>query len=221
MRRHREIDNRSYNQLRPSVVDPITFAGATYPCLLPPWTSPSRTPMRHDFPHCASGRRPARPRLAPPDPPPGRVIYFYAWTTTAVRGVLPTRRLLLSPPRTPLTDVMVAKVVTLPAAATVLDACEFFIQHRLLAFPVVDADGRLLGVVDIDLYTNELARLDRATPVGRLVEPLVRFLRVESSGGIVLLACTVVALVLANSPIAGSLRVAEQNVPASRSATSR
>ena len=107
---------------------------------------------------------------------------------------------------------MVAKVVTLPAAATVLDACEFFIQHRLLAFPVVDADGRLLGVVDIDLYTNELAHLDRATPVGRLVEPLVRFLHVESSGGIVLLACTVVALVLANSPLEADLRVARQTV---------
>src|SRR4051794_29866294 len=36
----------------------------------------------------------------------------------------------------------------------------------------------------------------------RLVDPLARFLRVESASGIVLMVCTVVALVLANSPAA-------------------
>jgi NhaA family Na+:H+ antiporter len=39
--------------------------------------------------------------------------------------------------------------------------------------------------------------------VGRLLRPLARFLRVESAGGVVLFACTVVALALANSPAAG------------------
>jgi NhaA family Na+:H+ antiporter len=136
-------------------------------------------------------------------PPPGRVIYFYVVDDEGrLRGVVPTRRLVLSPPQTPLADIMVGKTVAVPAAATVLDACEFFIQHRLLAFPVVDEGNRLLGVVDIDLYTNELSQLDRATAVGRLVAPLVRFMQVESSGGVVLLAFTVVALVLANSPLA-------------------
>jgi len=136
-------------------------------------------------------------------PPPGRVIYFYVVDDDGqLRGVLPTRRLVLSPPATPLADIMVTKTVALPAAATVLDACEFFIQHRLLAFPVVDEDNRILGVVDVDLYTTELAQLDRATAVGRLVDPIVRFLHVESSGGLVLLACTVAALLLANSPLA-------------------
>src|SRR5262249_11024589 len=102
--------------------------------------------------------------------------------------------------------IMVPKVVALPASATVLDACEFFIQYRLLAFPVVDAEGRLLGVVDVDLYTEELSRLERATVVGRLVQPIVRFMQVESSGGMVLLAATPVALVLANSSSSAPFR---------------
>src|SRR5690606_8487581 len=38
---------------------------------------------------------------------------------------------------------------------------EFFLLHRLLAFPVVDVEGRLLGIVDVALYTDELADLDR------------------------------------------------------------
>jgi NhaA family Na+:H+ antiporter len=38
-------------------------------------------------------------------------------------------------------------------------------------------------------------------PIDRLVAPLTRFLHVEAAGGIVLLACAVLALVLANSPL--------------------
>jgi magnesium transporter len=46
----------------------------------------------------------------------------------------------------------------------VLDACEFFTLHRLLAFPVVDGQGCLVGVVDVELYTNELSELDAGEP---------------------------------------------------------
>jgi magnesium transporter len=95
-------------------------------------------------------------------PPGGRIIYFYVVDESGrLEGVVPTRRLLLSADATPLADIMVRKVVGIPASATVLEACEFFLLHRLLAFPVVDAEKRLLGVVDVDLYTQELADLDR------------------------------------------------------------
>src|SRR4051812_6804896 len=95
------------------------------------------------------------------NPPAGRVIYFYVVDDSGrLLGVVPTRRLLLSPAATPLTEIMGKDVVAVPAGATVLDACEFFIQYRLLAFPVVDGDGRLLGVIDVDLYTDALAQVD-------------------------------------------------------------
>ncbi len=93
-------------------------------------------------------------------PPPGRIIYFYVLDREGrLQGVVPTRRLVVSPPETPLGDIMVGTVVALPAEATVLEACEFFIQYRLLAFPVVDRDRRLLGVVDVELYTAEVSNL--------------------------------------------------------------
>ena len=41
---------------------------------------------------------------------------------------------------------------------------------------------------------------DARTPIQRILSPFQRFAATESSGGIVLIACTVVALVLANSP---------------------
>ncbi len=41
-------------------------------------------------------------------------------------------------------------------------------------------------------------------PIQRYLDPLTRFLHIESAGGIVLLACTVLSLVLANSPVGES-----------------
>src|SRR5262249_50833549 len=91
-------------------------------------------------------------------PPPGRIIYFYVVDDSRrLVGVVPTRRLLLSPMEKTVAEIMIANVVAIPADATVLEACEFFTLHRLLAFPVVEAGRRLVGVVDVDLYTEELA----------------------------------------------------------------
>ena len=92
-------------------------------------------------------------------PPEGRIIYFYVVDAEGrLEGVVPTRRLLLSPLEKPVADIMIRQVITLPLDATVLDACEFFVLHRLLAFPVVDDQHRLVGVIDVDLYTEKLSR---------------------------------------------------------------
>jgi len=133
-------------------------------------------------------------------PPTGRIIYFYVVDVDGVlRGVVPTRRLILSAPGATIADIMVRQVTTLWIDATVLEACELFILHRFLAFPVVDGAGRLVGVVDVELYTDEIERMNQAAPATRFLRPFARFLQIESSGGIVLMACTLAALVLANS----------------------
>ncbi|MEX0717531.1 MAG: magnesium transporter [Planctomycetaceae bacterium] len=94
--------------------------------------------------------------------PPGRIVYLYVVDEEhRLRGVLPTRRLLLNPADMPVADSMIREVIALPETATLLDACEMFILHRLLAFPVVDADRKLLGIVDVELYTDEVSELAR------------------------------------------------------------
>ncbi len=96
------------------------------------------------------------------NPPESRIIYFYVVDEkNRLRGVVPTRRLLLSSPASSLREIMVKDVVTISNSSTVLDACEYFILHRLLAFPIVDCDGHLLGVVDVELYTDEISDIDR------------------------------------------------------------
>lgn len=94
--------------------------------------------------------------------PEGRIIYFYITENDGrLIGVVPTRRLLLNARDRPLVDIMVKQVVTIPHTATVLEACEFFVLHKLLAFPIVDDEHRMIGLVDVDLYTKELSDLDR------------------------------------------------------------
>jgi magnesium transporter len=95
--------------------------------------------------------------------PRGRIVYFYVEDEGGrLLGVVSTRQLILSDPDRPLAEIVDRRVITVPASATVLEACEFFIQHRLLAFPVVDADRHMLGVVDVGLYTEELGQLEDA-----------------------------------------------------------
>src|SRR5436853_866043 len=96
-----------------------------------------------------------------------RVIYFFAVDSNKrLVGVLPTRRLLTSPLETRLSDIMVRRVVAVPSTATVLDACEFFVLYKFFAFPVVDEQRRVVGLIDVSLFAEEMLgeRDDQAKP---------------------------------------------------------
>jgi magnesium transporter len=86
-----------------------------------------------------------------------KIVYFYVVNDHGgLVGVVPTRRLLTAPLDKKLAQVMIRHVVTIPEEATVLDACEFFALHKFLAFPVVDRQRHILGVVDVSVFTDEV-----------------------------------------------------------------
>lgn len=92
------------------------------------------------------------------------IHYFYVVDAEAcLVGVVPARRLLMAEPEQKVSEVMVDNVVAIPDWATVLIASEYFATRRLLAFPVVNAKGNLLGVVDVSLFTDEVIDLARRT----------------------------------------------------------
>jgi magnesium transporter len=100
-------------------------------------------------------------------PPPARIVYFYVVDDEdCLKGVIPAKALLLSPPEARVADIMLRQIIAVPAGATVLDACEFFVLHRFLAFPVVDPNRHLLGVIDVELYTDELHDLGKEETPG-------------------------------------------------------
>src|SRR5262249_35168703 len=99
-----------------------------------------------------------------------RLIYFYAIDANQrLVGVLPTRRLLTAPLDATLDTIMVRRVAAIPATATVLEACEFFVLYKFFAFPVVDAERRVVGMVDVTLFTEEMMETEPepAQPVTR------------------------------------------------------
>lgn len=105
------------------------------------------------------------------NPPVGRIIYLYVVNENKqLQGVVPTRRLLFSRPETKITEIMVKDVITIPESATLLDACEFFTLHRLLAFPVVDAERHIRGIVDVELYTDELVEYGESRDMDNLFQ---------------------------------------------------
>jgi len=114
----------------------------------------------------------------------GWIVYFYVVDDeNRLVGVIPARRLLLNPPEARIADLMERKVIVLPASATLLDACEFFVLHRLLALPVVDDHGRMVGIIDVKLYADEitdLARREEYEDVFQLIG--VRLAEVRSAG---------------------------------------
>jgi magnesium transporter len=93
--------------------------------------------------------------------PQGRIIYFYVMDDAdRLEGVVPTRRLLLSQSDERIADLMVREVVSIPSAATVRQACELFLLHRYLAFPVVH-ERRMIGIVDVELFAEGIDDLER------------------------------------------------------------
>jgi len=104
-----------------------------------------------------------------------RVIYFYAIDDQErLVGVVPTRRLLTASLETPLREIMVPRVVAVPATATILDACEFFVLYKFLAFPVVDEQRRVIGIIDANLFAEEILEAgdNQARAAGNTIAPV-------------------------------------------------
>jgi magnesium transporter len=128
---------------------------------LPDFNSPISQHARKDFPLLDAGMSVAQALERIRREGVGeRVIYFFA-TDSEKRlvGVLPTRRLLTAPLDARLDEIMVRRVVAIPASATVLEACEFFVLYKFFAFPVVDSERRVVGVVDVSLFAEEMLEL--------------------------------------------------------------
>ena len=86
-----------------------------------------------------------------------KIVYFYVVDEDErLAGVVPTRRLLTAPLEQQLCDLMIKRVVAIPQGATVLEACEAFVLHKFLAFPVVDEQRRIVGIVDVGFFTEEV-----------------------------------------------------------------
>jgi magnesium transporter len=85
------------------------------------------------------------------------IVYFYIVDEEdRLVGIVPTRRLLTAALHERLSNIMISRVISIPHTASILEACEFFVMYRLLAFPVVDEQQHIVGLVDVNMFTEEV-----------------------------------------------------------------
>lgn len=80
-----------------------------------------------------------------------QIFYVYALDSNQrLKGVMSLRQLFVSPAEKRISDVMEDKVVTIPDEMDQEQISRIFQQHRFIALPVVDKEGRMQGVVTLD-----------------------------------------------------------------------
>lgn len=105
--------------------------------------------------------------------PPGNLVYFYVLEEDGrLVGVIQTRRLLTAPLDQPVSAIMAPRPVCLREDMPLLEAGEMFIQHRFLALPAVDSDGRMTGVIDIRLFSGDMLDLEERSQAATVFETL-------------------------------------------------
>jgi magnesium transporter len=89
------------------------------------------------------------------------VVYVYALDDDdRLVGQVSMRALLLSPPQTRIREVMTQDAVPVTMETSFDEALDLFAKSKLLALPVVDGEGHLVGAIDVEQYARE--SLERA-----------------------------------------------------------
>lgn len=102
-----------------------------------------------------------------------KIVYFYVVDNEGrLIGVVPTRRLLTSPLEKQLAEIMISRMVTIPHTATLMDACEMFALYKFLAFPVVDEERRIVGVLDVGVFTDQVLDMEERERMDEVFESI-------------------------------------------------
>jgi len=79
------------------------------------------------------------------------ILYLYVVDDQrALAGVIPIRRLVAAPPSRSIGELMIAEPVSVDAEADQEEVAELVRRYDLLAIPVTDVDGHMLGVITVD-----------------------------------------------------------------------
>lgn len=102
-----------------------------------------------------------------------RLVYFYVTGPEGrLMGVIPTRRLLTAPLEDTVDAHMIQNVTVLRPEESLLEASEIFAKRKFLALPVIDANGRLIGVVDVGLLSDKIFDLAEREQLEDLFETI-------------------------------------------------
>ncbi len=109
---------------------------------------------------------------------PDRENLYYLFITDDTQklvGVVSLRDLVVAPPDTPLQEIMDTEVISVRADADQEEAARVLTRYDLLALPVIDDDGTLMGIITVedvmdvleDEMTEDIQRMGGAQPLDR------------------------------------------------------
>jgi len=71
-------------------------------------------------------------------------------------GVLSLRELIMAQPSTPLPEIMKDRIITVISSDTHRDVLDTIVKYDLIAVPVADEKGRMLGIITVDDVLNTI-----------------------------------------------------------------
>jgi magnesium transporter len=79
------------------------------------------------------------------------ILYLYVVDELQrLTGVVPIRRLVTAQPDTPVQDLAIREMISTPPDADQEEVAQLVARYDLLAIPVTDVDGTMLGVITVD-----------------------------------------------------------------------
>lgn len=91
----------------------------------------------------------------------GNIFYCYVIDKKGkLTGIIPLRRLILSPWGKKLSDIMVRNPIKLTVQTSFDKALEYFLVYKFLAFPVVDERGKLIGVARANDFIEDTITIE-------------------------------------------------------------
>ncbi len=107
-------------------------------------------------------------RLRELEPDAETIYYVYVVDADGrLVGVLSLRDLIVAQPPTPIGEVMIAEPVAVDVRVDRDNVAEIVARYNLLAVPVIDDDGRLVGIVTVDDAIDTLLPANRRRRVAR------------------------------------------------------
>ena len=90
-------------------------------------------------------------RLRETSPDAETIYYLYVLDEAGkLAGVLSLRMLIVSQPKKPISEIMVKKVITVNPEMNQKEVASVISKYNLLAVPVLDDNGVMLGIVTVD-----------------------------------------------------------------------
>jgi magnesium transporter len=89
-------------------------------------------------------------RAAPVDASEAILYLYVVDELQRLIGVVPIRRLVMAQPDTPIRDLAIREMLSTPPDADQEEVAQLVARYDLLAIPVTDVDGTMLGVITVD-----------------------------------------------------------------------